>query len=334
MGPKPLSEIPYDTLALLRLHVYAVGYDKQGESILVVVAEGEKALYTIVTDCYEGDENYNHVMHILKEDWGAAPVNIFVWTHPHEDHSVGIAHLLDTHDNKAAAHVFGPVNVVDASGCHEIKSVATDAYNYLQGKYNRGRRNGYHFVGYDPFAGEEIFRVKFNGRDEESAPFYMELAILAPHRCLAGRFMDSPATRDLNEVSVAYMLTVCGLSLLMSGDMPNASIRKIDNGWWKHVDYVKLPHHASKGANLLAKKLVMNTQPSPEGVTTVYRTNGNDLPHMPTVGEYRKQLANVYCTGPEPANASPARYGCVHSIYNLETASLEKVDLHANAYKF
>lgn len=334
MAGKPLCEIKFNDISALRLHVYVVGYAEQGESIVAVVAEGGKALYTIVTDCYETKDNYNHVMQILHDDWKSAAVDMFVWTHPHEDHSVGISRLLDAHDKMGKACVLGPINVAGVSGCKEIRAVATDAYNYLQEKYNSLQRYKYHFVGYDPEGGEKVFRVKFIDRTETTDPFFLELTVLAPYAALAGRFMNSPSTRDLNEISIAYMLTVCGLNLLMSGDMPDASIRKIENDWFRHVDYVKIPHHTSHGAGLLADKLVMNTQPEPEGVTTIFRVNGNDLPHMPTVEKYKKRLKNLYSTGPAKAGSAVAAYGCVHSVYDLSLAGLENVNYEANAYKF
>ena len=72
----------------LVLEVHTVGYPTQGESIVTMLKDGDRVLFTVVTAAFYTDSS-DEVSAILHRN-GDPNINIFVWTHPDEDHSVGI----------------------------------------------------------------------------------------------------------------------------------------------------------------------------------------------------------------------------------------------------
>lgn len=322
----PLKCVKYSKFEDLKLHVYVVGYPSKGESILLILAENEKPLISIVTDCFELS-GYNHVSEILNS-WGMPDIELFVWTHPHEDHSVGIKKFFEKHDKNSVSHIMMPDNFVDANNNHQYKEAATDSYEYLQSKYNSNKVYNYHPVHYDSFS-DCVFKYRLEKAGNNKEAYNLEITILGPIAGLTARNADNH--KNDNKFSIVYKLSVNGLNLFMGGDMDKSSLSLIDEDHFKEIHFVKIPHHASRNIKDLAKKFGQNMAPQRNAVSTVY-SSGN-LPDEEVLNDYCSVMDEVDCTGPKKDTNPDNNYGCVHLIYDVAHARRLEIFKDGNAYE-
>lgn len=334
-----LKKIPYENLGNLRLHIYAIGYPAQGESILIVLAEGKKPLLTLVTDSFavELPDFYNHVEHILANEWNTSKLDAFIWTHPHEDHSVGIRHLLEGFDKKHKADIFCPGNFGNLSLHPEFCVSAKNDHKYIAEKYTRGMRDNYHSATYDA-RHSYPYEYKFYNTDLTTNEYFnLSCHILLPRDGDTVRFSGRD-NFDLNRISLVMVISLLGFDIMMTGDMHKNDLRKIENKWFQHINFIKIPHHASKSNDKFAAKMRLNAcvqnHEATEAVTTVFRSGSIDLPNKSVIELYTGIGIPVKCTG--PAKTTPQeeydKFGCIHYIFNPMTHSLESLSLTGNAH--
>lgn len=79
----------------LFFEVYLIGYNSQGESILFFLRTDEGVIYSGVVDCYTY-KSINKTIDLLKKE-NIEKIDFLCWTHPHDDHSLGIDKLLGKH---------------------------------------------------------------------------------------------------------------------------------------------------------------------------------------------------------------------------------------------
>ena len=72
----------------LFFEVYLIGYNSQGESILFFLRTDEGVIYSGVVDCYTY-KSINKTIDLLKKE-NIEKIDFLCWTHPHDDHSLGI----------------------------------------------------------------------------------------------------------------------------------------------------------------------------------------------------------------------------------------------------
>lgn len=90
--------ITLDKTEEVHISIYHIGYSSEGESSLFILHTSDKnVLYSIVIDCYE--ENCNETDRILEEWQLERKVNLIIWTHPHDDHSLGIDNIIGKYSN-------------------------------------------------------------------------------------------------------------------------------------------------------------------------------------------------------------------------------------------
>lgn len=78
----------------LFIDVYHIGYSTQGEScVFILYTAAKKVLYSLAIDCFE-EMQINITDEILKEWKLEKKLNMFIWTHPHDDHSVGVERIV------------------------------------------------------------------------------------------------------------------------------------------------------------------------------------------------------------------------------------------------
>lgn len=90
------SNLRVMNLSSLVLEIHTIGFPIEGESIVVFLKDGDKVIFTLVTDCYR-TENRDEIAQVFAEKENP-PIDVFVWTHPDEDHSVGIETMLEAYD--------------------------------------------------------------------------------------------------------------------------------------------------------------------------------------------------------------------------------------------
>ena len=221
MIPSSLRCTRYSNLVL---EVHTVGYPEMGESIVTFLKDGSRVLLTVIIDSFKTD-NADEVKRIL-EDNGHPSINIFIWTHPDEDHSVGIENLLDEFDKERKAIVYMPANMTkDIMTCEAAKN----ALDYLMKNYDTGRN----------YQLRPILTVGDQVSTQNGFTIHERLtnriitgnfSFLLPDTSLTMRrsYHGAKNPGDMNDFSLVYVLELNGIHYLFGGDMTKQSIQFIE----------------------------------------------------------------------------------------------------------
>lgn len=325
----PLKVVDYSDPQKLKLHVYVVGYPVEGESILVIVAEDNKPLLTLVTDCYEDKDKYNHVAAILREDWNTPSLDAFIWTHPHKDHSLGIITLVNQFDSERKAHIVAATNVVGFQNYKDIWVDGAEIQKFLLDQYPP-KTFQYHFQEYDPY---EDCKLEFllKGRNPQCPDINLTLDFVAPVASLVARYMHNKKCKP-NKGSLAFLLSINGIDVFMGGDLDEECVPFIDEDVYSHVNLIKIPHHGSEHTGDIHLKFGMNECDEVHAASTVF-TKCRD-PKDQILRGYFDNGVTVHCTGPRPGNIPVDGYGCLHYQYSIATSRLESLMVTGNTYSY
>ena len=312
----PIATIGYLNPQDLRLHVYITGYSSEGESVLVIVAEKDIPLLAILTDSYSINPNDSQTYfckdHEILEKCVRPKINLFIWTHPHEDHSVGIPQILDEFDGAHEAYIFLPNNLVGYQDHPEIKQTARDAYGWLKRNY----KSRILYVGCNQFQPINQYIYNLKCESEENLNLRFELNFFAPHDLLMASQADNK-NFTLNCATLAYLISINGITIFMGGDLDDKALKYIDQRVYDDIDLIKIPHHGSDQVKSLIPKFETNCCSNVHAATTIY-TKGKD-PKRHIIDAYKALPATVHFTGTiGNGTTTPApNYGCIEYEYDL-----------------
>lgn len=272
MTPKVFQCVRF---ARLTLEIHTVGYPKMGESIVTFLKDDSRVMLTIVTDSFKTD-HADVVKNILDSN-GHPSIDLFIWTHPDEDHSVGIEALLEAFDPNHQASIYMPANLdEDIMPCASAKN----ALAYLEYNYNTGRR---YLLNPICIVKNQVLKLstfviheRFSNRNiSGSFNFLLPNGPLTSRRC----FHKANNPGDINDFSLVYVLELNGIHYLFGGDMTSQSIQFIDSDnfyFLENIRYVKIPHHGSKDPSRLVDMLIPYQPKKAVATTTVFKTTHPD----------------------------------------------------------
>ena len=304
----------------VHISIYHIGYSSEGESSLFILHTlDKKVLYSVVIDCYE--ENCNETDRIL-EQWNLkGKVNLIIWSHPHEDHSLGMIDIIEKYSNDTTkictANVFADYKQYTLK-CQKI----IEYLNSLnKGKHCTSRRKIiplHHFP-------DLIDKVEFNGKNIIRR---IEVICIAPFSYLGG-MQGVNKTRDINQMGVACIIKVLleerNVNFMFAADMDNASIELLneesyDEGIPTVYNYIKIPHHGSKKTTNMIDFLNQMEEKSEYASTSIFKSKG--LPVSEVMEKYKSVVKEIACT----PNIEEENYGTgiIHLDYNLNELSVSK----------
>ena len=306
----------------LVLEVHTVGYPDMGESIVTFLKDGARVILTVVTDSFKTD--YADEVKRVLDDNGHPSVNIFIWTHPDEDHSVGIENLLDEFDKGRKATVYMPANITkDIMPCNAAK----DAFDYLVQNYGEGRRYQLHpiltvgnqVVTLNSF---EIYERITNRKISGNFSFLLPDTTLTMRRSYHGA--KNPG--DMNDFSLVYVLELNCIHYIFCGDMTYQSIQFIERksrSYLENIRYVKIPHHGSTDPMKLVDMLTPYQLKKAVATTTVFNASH---PYKEALDKYAEICEHVSST--DRGNDS---YGRVKLAFNISRMQVPSPVLEGNA---
>lgn len=297
-----------DRYSNLWLEVYTIGYPDMGESIVTFLKDGNHVLMTVVTDYYKTDDA-DEVWRILEVN-GHPPVDIFVWTHPDEDHSVGIESFLDEFDSNRTTIVYMPANLtMDDIPCEAAKKV----YDYLVRNYNVGRKYQLNSILTieDQVVTLNCFEIQERLTNRKiSGKFHF----LLPDSSLTIRrsFNEAKNSGDMNDFSIVYVLELNGMHYFFGGDMTQQSIQFVerkDKFYRENIRYVKIPHHGSLEPINIAEKLIPFKRREAVATTTVFKTTH---PYEEALDRYSE-----FCKHISSTDRGSAHFGSIQLNFNI-----------------
>jgi hypothetical protein len=303
----------------LTLNIYTIGYPIEGESILTVLCEKGKPIFTIVTDCYSDDKC--HAINCLLASFGKPHIDVFIWTHPHDDHSKGIIKLLDKNDAMHTAKIFLPDGIM-AGKLKKLLSVEVKSIlKYLNKNYNHNCLYNINYVGVSDQESRTfqwILVQRNNGVNVKC-----NLSFIAPISAVeARRFHCDDTIFNLNDLSIVYSLNINDTNYIFGGDVRNQNVKFLNEGNLVNVQFIKIPHHSSIEPINFLKLLQKNGIKAAVATTTVYKRK--NLPQDRMITGYKSVAYQIMTTG----GNNGYRIGCIRyrtSIINAGNSEVRRI---------
>lgn len=313
----------------LKFEIDVTGYKNKGESIVFFLIADGKVSYAGLVDSYEEDGENEAVKLLLKT--GRPYFDFVCWTHPHDDHTMGMDRILEqccSQDTVFWMFPFFPRN--------------TDSYSQM---VRHTYKNLFSII-------ESSKRKKMKIRTAANAT-RMERCICS---CIAGTgrynfeiFSFAPSSEILtanmvkeqeekgNLYSIGLFINIGAYCIMLAGDVENRTFRVIpDYDLEFPIDYIKIPHHGSSSAEILPDRLAGLGIKAPNvAVSTVFRMH-----HLPERAVLKKygfwgKKTELYCSGNPESMDSICKPGIVQTTFDV----LQKRDfpietsLHGGAVK-
>lgn len=294
------------------IEINLIGYSEQGESIVIFIRDeiNGKVIFSYVVDCYESEKN-NITFELLKENC-IESIDVFCWTHPHEDHSKGIEKLFDFFGKKTKIII--PPNVLVESLPMKIQELY---YNITTINRNGTTKNGTLVLTSDT---KNLFDKSYI--DSAKRQINVQLIGFTP---ISARLLNQSVNKeiDYNEFSIMTLLEINDIKLLLTGDVQRGTIEKfkIENEKIGYVDYLKAPHHSSKTSNNLLDIIDTSSENSICATTIFKRYN---LPDKEVIEKFKENFGCIICTNESYFNNS-------RNISDYGVARIS-IDLNTNEY--
>lgn len=232
-------------------------------------------------------------------------LDMLVWTHPHDDHSIGLEHIISKRCDKntkiVTAEILNSKLPKYTNVCDSIISYISTKNTYK--KFNN--RWSINPVGHFPEVLQEIVFTK--GKDIIEK---MVIRCISPYPNI-GNVQAGLDNENINKLSVGIIIEINRienrLNFLFSGDMEKQTIEAImqeqeDEEIPSIYNYIKIPHHGSeKSSNLV--DILDSELKSEIGCSTVFCKK--ELPRMDAIRKYSNFIESLYCT----SNINTKNYG-------------------------
>lgn len=269
----------------LTLETYLIGYKNAGESIIFIVYADDNIKYSGVIDCYEYG-SLNKTIEIL-EDKGVETLDFICWTHPDEDHSIGIDTLIDMYAGEGTK-VYLPENIDGQEyGYHERIRNTFDKINETITSRKRKKYSVYS-------VSDSKTLVSMNFTYGTKGSYKFRISSIAPNSNMLRRNEFNETFRK-NDYSIGLLLNIGEFNLLFSGDIENRTIDRMEEYYLpSFIDYIKVPHHGSESSDRLLGYLDYNNK-CEVACTTVFRNH--KLPKQNIINKYKNYVRSFYSTG-------------------------------------
>lgn len=301
----------------LSIKVYLVGYENIGESIVFFVCEDNRIVYSGVVDSYE--KEYNKTVEILKEN-NVEKLDFICWTHPDEDHSLGIDILLKEFTS-ADTKVIIPESISGDEYAYNKR--ISETFSIIEQNLKSKKKDTFAVKSASDNKILEYFTFDRGALGKEE----FKILSIAPNSEIV-RKDDFNKSFKKNDYSIALIITLGHFTILLSGDIENKTIETLQ--WYsvpEIIDYIKTPHHTSSSSNKLLKYIEDSS--CEIACTTVYRNGSTNLPDSNIIDLYKGKAKNFYCVGKKQKDDDQC-YG----IFKIECDIIEKklyLNLEGNA---
>lgn len=315
-----------DSLDDVEFRIYTIGYSRQGEVILTLICEKNKIIYSVLTDSFQKQSRNIKKYNVLDDvflQYENPRIDIFIWTHPDLDHSIGIQYVLDTYDSGRNATVFLP-DGLDRKDKYEICGKAKDAFVYLKDNYFKKERG----LPISVSTNEERKIIKLRLKERlTGAAVNVDFWFVAPSGEIILKRTAQETLFTINEMSIVYAVNLNGQNFLFTGDFEGKNIRLMGTDHMESVRFLKIPHHASFRSKAIVDKLLqLHTANIVQTVTQKGKT-----PDKEELSQYLK-LGKVYVASDDTKQGNQSGY--VLTRYGVKDVNLiEPVELQGNAHQ-
>lgn len=243
----------------LTLKIYTINYKSEGESIIFLIEDDNGPLFCGVVDCFEYKKK-NKTIELLKQK-GVKRIDFLCWTHTDKDHSIGIDKIVKKYVTKDTL-----VILPEYIDCREdefinynkrIKATFALINDLILDRkviFNSGSRN-------------KILLKKDLTNGLTTLP--ISITSLSPDSAIVRRRVLKEKYYHKNDFSVALKIEIGNRILLLTSDIEDITSQQIESySIPNRIDFLKIPHHSSKGVTKLLDYINDDCEIS---CTTIYK---------------------------------------------------------------
>lgn len=287
-----INEKFFVTINDLLLDIFVIGYPDQGESQVIILRDNSHIYFSCVIDCYRHNA-VNKTIEILKFI-GIKHLDMFIWTHTDEDHSLDIENLVSAYCSAKTSFILPELTYGNKKDFIDYSEEIKKSFDLIN-SFNQGQNYNVSTATAVPNGHSNIWRNEFIDKDT-TAKLLFEIIAVAPCSALLRRRYDAGDLKKKNDLSIATIFKIGELNLFFSGDVEDQSINQIADYHFENVRYIKTPHHSSTTSTKIVDKFEKNaTAKILKSVSTVYKQH--NLPHPDVVERYKKISNTFISTG-------------------------------------
>lgn len=277
----------------LDFEINLIGYKNKGESIVFFLKVDGKAVYTGLVDCYE-EESENAALRLLEKE-GVSVFDFVCWTHPHDDHTLGLDKILQGYCNENTFFWMPPITTTDLENyCQSAQKTYGNIFKIVESR-KRNKINIYTVCNY-----QKLEKLVCSGNCSTNSHIF-EIWSFAPDSSSLLKNQIRGNTDMGNLYSIGLIVNIGHFYIVLAGDVEDCTLKSIPElnfDLKDRVDYVKIPHHASKSASFLVDRFNdMGVSAPSVATTTLFRVN--KLPDKEVLKKYflwGKDI-EIYSTG-------------------------------------
>lgn len=325
--------IEVQDLSKLHIRITTLGYYPQGESIMISIMDEEKALFNIITDCYEKD-GHNYWKDKLAPN---THINVIIWTHPDEDHTKGLRELYESFKQNGKMSVLVPGGLSSSLLGQWNKKESADVFNFFENTLNTGKEHSLIPISTTQLATTPCHIERFLIQDLMLNKINIKISYFLPDSSICQRryreINEGLNPGEMNDFSIAFIIEINNeFRMLFGGDMTQISLNQVhlDEEYYSNYVYVKIPHHGSNEPKLWGKFFPRNGVPLLAVTTTFNATN----PSKSTLDNYAKINNCIVLATDKEKHEERGRngnYGIVKTDFYLVNPMKVDIEIEGNA---
>lgn len=284
----------------LIINIYVIGYKKEGESIYVRInTDDNEYCFDFLIDCYLNKKNRSlELLNGIKEE---NFLNIICLSHYHDDHIKDIDTIIDKYSKKDTKLL-----IPNVDNDEKLTPIAKKVRSKISNLRRYGRTNNGSIMQITDPRGD----ILEDSLELKEGNHTIRLEAISPFSDISIKNIENNVI-NLNDYSIALLLSIDNLKFLFTGDIMNDTIDLLDGQG--DISYIKIPHHGSLDSNKMFKKI--NVKENSVCVSTNYINS--KLPNREILNQYKEHTEDVYVTYKDNIQD----YGIVNTKYIIDLES-------------
>ena len=298
----------------LNFEINLIGYKEKGECILFFLKADGNIIYSGLVDCFVNEKEY--VVSDLLVTEHVSRLDFVCWTHPHDDHTVGLDKIVNDFCDEKTLFWMSPFISKDVKMCSaEARQLYDSLFEILESKKKK------RMTIREASDAKILEKFQCYGNSVVN-PYIFEIRSFAPDSNLLASLKIKDRFDMGNIYSIGLIINVGHFYIILAGDVENRTIKCIPDfslDIANQIDYIKIPHHSSLTASGFVDRLNDLDITAPAvATTTVYRIH--KLPNKEILKKYAIWGPNVeiYSTGNvENAQLDMNEHGIIKTTFDI-----------------
>lgn len=326
-----VMEVTRVDISKFRLKIFTMGGNGVGESYLILFMDESKVVYSILIDSLVTTIDGKDVILPMKfiEHYEIKKLDCIIWTHPHDDHSMGLDTIIGKYYGKQTKGFLPKFVYGNQNDVISITDVCQRVRKKMTSQFRKNQLIAIDCAENEPrFLIRNVFEDRFTQVQKE-----MTVCFLTP----IGYPFDQKIANDakysqsmLNSLSLSLVLNFDGYCFYFGGDCPGAKIKQSCTSEIAKSKWTTIPHHGSSSSKQLRK--ILNKEIHCATCTTFL---SQPLPEDEVLKLY-KIPETIHLDVTQKTKEDEFTYGVIEYDYDFATMPNAKLTIHryGNAYKY